>query len=171
VTRHVVLIGLPGAGKTAAGRLAARTLGCPFCDVDARIEAGAGMTIAELFAREGEQAFRDVEREELGRALAQPPQVIAAGGGWAVQPGNLERARPRAFTVHLVCTPETAARRLAGTRDRPLLAGDMLERLRWLAAERTPFYQRADAAVPTDDRAVGDIAGDIVALARSAGGW
>jgi hypothetical protein len=47
----------------------------------------------------------------------------------------------------------------------------MLERLRWLAAERTPFYQRADAAVPTDDRAVGDIAGDIVALARSAGGW
>lgn len=169
--RHVVLVGLPGAGKSAVGRLAARALGCSFCDLDDRVAAAAGMTIADLFARRGEEAFRDAEREEFQRALAEPPQVIAAGGGWAAQAGNLERARGRAVTVHLVCVPETAASRLAGTRDRPLLAGDLMGRLRRLAAERAPFYALADATVTTDDRAAAEVARDVVALARSAGGW
>jgi shikimate kinase len=171
VRRHVVLVGLPGAGKSAAGRLAAEALGCSFCDLDARVEAGTGMSITELFARRGERAFRDAEREELGRALAEPAQVVAAGGGWAAQPGNLERARGRAVTVHLVCAPETAAARLVGAGDRPLLTGDLAAGLRRLAADRAAYYARADAAVPTDGRTVEAVAGDIVALARSAGGW
>jgi shikimate kinase len=171
VKRHVVLIGLPGAGKSTAGRLAADALGCPFCDVDERVVAEAGTTLAELFARHGEPAFRDAERAMLARALAEPPQVIAAGGGWAAQPGNLECTRDRAITVYLTCAPEAAARRLAGTGDRPLLAGDMVAQLRGLAAARAVFYQRADATVATDDRAPGDVAGAVAALARSVGGW
>jgi shikimate kinase len=171
VKRHVVLIGLPGAGKSAAGRLAALALGCPFCDLDARIVADAGMTIAELFAHHGEAAFRDAERAALDRVLAGPPQVIAAGGGWAAQPGNLERAREHAVTVYLRCAPETAARRLAGTEDRPLLAGDPVGRLRLLATERAPFYQRADVTVEADDRTAHEVADAVVALARSVGGW
>jgi shikimate kinase len=171
VKRHVVLIGLPGAGKSAAGRLVALALGCPFCDLDARIVADAGMTIAEFFAHHGEGAFRDAERVALDRELAGPSQVIAAGGGWAAQPGNLERARERAVTVYLRCAPETAARRLAGTEDRPLLAGDPVGRLRLLATERAPFYQRADATVEADDRTAQEVADAVVALARSVGGW
>jgi len=171
VKRHVVLIGLPGAGKSAAGRLAARALGCPFCDLDDRIVADTGMTIAELFERLGEPAFRDAERSALDHALAEPPQLIAAGGGWAAQPGNLERSRDRAVTVYLRCDPETAARRLAGTEDRPLLAGDLAGRVRLLAAARAPFYQRADATVETDDRTVHEVATAVVTLARSVGGW
>lgn len=169
--RHVLLLGLPGAGKSAVGRLAARGLGCAFCDLDARVAEVSGMSVAELFARRGEPAFRDAERQAAEHALAAPPHVVAAGGGWAAQPGNLERAAGRALTVHLVCAPETAAGRLAGMHDRPLLAGDMLGRLRSLAAERAAFYRRADAAVPTDDRTVEEVASDVVALARSAGGW
>jgi shikimate kinase len=171
VKRHVVLIGLPGAGKSAVGEIAARELGCPFCDLDARVVAGSGMTIAELFERRGEPAFRHAEREAMDRALGEPPQVIAAGGGWAAQPGNLERTFGRAVTVHLGCAPETAARRLAATTDRPLLAGDLAGRLRLLAAARAPFHQRADATVATDDRTVDEIANDVVTLARSVGGW
>jgi shikimate kinase len=166
-----VLIGLPGAGKSAVGQLAARALGCSFCDLDSRVAAAAGLTIADLFARRGEQAFREAEREELARAVAEPPQVIAAGGGWAAQPGNLEQVHGRGVTVHLMCAPETAAGRLAGTSDRPLLAGDMISRLRRLAAARAPFYARADAAVDTEDRTVDQVADAVVALARSAGGW
>ena len=169
--RHVVLIGPPGAGKSSAGRLAADTLGCPFCDLDARVVAEAGMTIPDLFGRAGEPAFRDAERRALDRALAEPPQVIAAGGGWAAQPGNLERARDRAITVHLACAPETAARRLAGTRDRPLLTDDMDAQLRLLAAARAEFYARADATVATDPLPPEEVARAVVALARSVGGW
>jgi len=171
VKRHVVLIGLPGAGKSSAGRLAARTLGCPFCDLDDRVVAATGTTIAELFARDGEAAFRDAERTAFDRALAEPPQVIATGGGWAAQPGNLDGARDRAITVHLACAPETAGRRLAGTRDRPLLAGDMAARLDRLAVTRAAFYERAEATVATDDHPPGEVAAAVVALARSAGGW
>lgn len=171
MTRHVVLIGLPGAGKSAVGRLAARALGCPFCDLDVLVVADTGMTIAEVFERWGEAAFRDAERVAMDRALVEPPQVIAAGGGWAAQPGNLERSHERAVTVYLRCAPETAALRLAGTEDRPLLAGDLIGRLRLLAAARAPFYERADTTVATDDRTVEEVAHDVVTLARSVGGW
>jgi len=171
VKRHVVLIGLPGAGKSSAGRLAARALGCPFCDLDDRVVAETGTTIAELFAREGEAAFRDAERSAFDRALAEPPQVIATGGGWAAQPGNLDGARDRAITVHLACASATAARRLAGTRDRPLLAGDMAVQLDRLALTRAAFYEGAEATVATDDRPPREVAAAVVALARSAGGW
>jgi len=171
VKRHILLIGLPGAGKTVVGQVAARILGCAFCDLDDRVTEAAGVTVAQLFAERGEAAFRAAEREAAEAALDEPPQVLAAGGGWAAQPGNLERAGDRALTVHLVCAPETAARRLAGTQNRPLLAGDLLGRLRRLAAERQAYYERADAGVVTDGRTVEEVAADVAVLARSAGGW
>lgn len=169
--RHVVLLGLPGAGKSAVGPRVAGILGCAFCDLDARVEVATGLRIAEIFARHGEPAFRDAERAAAEHALAEPPQVVAAGGGWAAQPGHLERARGRALTVFLACTPETAAARLHGTVDRPLLVQDALGTLRRLAAERAAFYGRAERAVATDHRTIDEVADAVVALARSAGGW
>jgi len=167
----VILVGLSGAGKTTVGRLVAAALDGPFCDLDACTEARTGSTIAQIFATRGEAAFRAAERDALNQVLEGVPQVLAAGAGWAAQPGNLEQVAERALVVHLACTPETAAGRLAGTQDRPLLAGDMVGRLRRLQADRGPCYARADATIDTDARTVQEVADAVVLLARSVGGW
>jgi shikimate kinase len=172
VKRHVVLIGLPGAGKSTVGRLAAARLRAAFDDLDAVVAAGAGRSIAEIFAREGEAAFRRLEREAMTAALARPARVIAAGGGWAAEPGNLETASGRALVIHLACAPGTAAARTAGSAGRPLVAErDPLPDLEALLDRRRPAYGRADVEVPTDGRLPADVAGEVVALARSHGGW
>jgi shikimate kinase len=171
VSRHVVLIGLSGAGKSAVGRAAARLLHCAFRDLDDDIVRRSGMAVPELFRRHGEAEFRMREREAMERALVAPAHLVATGGGWAAEPGNLERTRGVALVVYLRCTPETAAARLGGSTDRPLLAGDALEALRAQFAVRAGFYQRADAAVDTDGRGIEEVAEAVAALARTNGGW
>jgi len=146
VKRHLILVGLPGAGKTTIGRLVAAELRAPFVDLDVAIEQRAGKPIARLFAEDGEDAFRTLERSEMESVLSAPESVIAAGGGWAAQPGNLEAATGRALTVYLQVTPEGAAARVAPAADRrPLLAGaDLTGRLRELlsAPELLPAVRR-----------------------------
>jgi len=85
VKRHVVLIGLPGSGKSTVGRLVAERLGAAFVDIDAIIERREGRPIALIFAEKGEAAFREMERKEMETTLAAEPAVIAPGGGWAAQ--------------------------------------------------------------------------------------
>lgn len=172
--RHVVLVGLPGSGKTTAGRLAAAELGAPFDDLDAAIVRLTGSSVAAIFAGEGEAAFRAHERRAMAEVAALPPRVVAPGGGWVAQPGNLEALGERGIIIRLEVTPATAAHRLAtGPGEvRPLLAGrDPVAVLRELAAARAPFYRRARAAVDTEHLQAADVAGRIVALARSLGGW
>ena len=177
--RHLVLVGLPGAGKTTVGRLVAGALKAPFVDLDDVIEAASGKGIAQLFEERGEAAFRDLEREAMARALAAPPSVIAAGGGWAAQPGNLEAAGGRAVTVYLRAAPEVAARRVTGSQPRgpasdarPLLAGqDVERRMRELLEARRSSYERCQATVPADGEQPAAVAGAVVKLARSLAGW
>jgi shikimate kinase len=171
VSRHVVLVGLSGSGKSSAGRGAARLLGCAFRDLDDEVARESGMTVAEVFAREGEAAFRVRERDAMDRALAAPAHVVAAGGGWAAEPGSLEGARDRALIIWLRCAPETAAARLVGAVDRPLLASGTLPALRAQLEARGGFYERAHAAVDTDGRTIGEVAEAVAALARTSGGW
>jgi shikimate kinase len=171
VRRHIILIGLPGAGKTSVGRHVATLLGTRFRDLDADIVNAAGAEIATIFRDRGEAAFRELERAEMARALDDEPHVIAAGGGWAAQPGNLTAAAERALVILLACTPEVAAARLAGSRDRPLLEADPPGALRTLAAAREPFYRRADAAVESVGHDVETVAREVAALARSRGSW
>lgn len=172
VKRHLLLLGLPGSGKTTAGRLAAELLGAPFVDVDAEIERIEECAIARIFAERGEAAFRKLERAAVRRALEGPAAVVAPGGGWAAQAANLAAAMPRAFTVYLVATPEVAAARAASEQTRPLLTGaDPVPRMRELLAAREVFYDRAEARVATDGRSPPDVAADLAALARSSAGW
>jgi shikimate kinase len=167
----VVLIGLPGSGKSTVGRLVATALACELDDLDDAIVALAGRPIPVIFAELGEAAFRDFERQAMTRALARPPGVIVPGGGWAAQPGNLETAAAKALVVHLACSPATAATRAGGGSDRPLLAGDRLGAMQRLERERAAFYARAETAVTADGRAAAGVAREVVRLARSLGGW
>jgi shikimate kinase len=170
VKRHLVLLGLPGAGKSTVGRRAAALLGTGFTDTDDLVRAAAGRSIPEIFAQEGEAAFRRREREAMTRALGRPPHVIAAGGGWAAEPGNLEAAR-HGLTIYLSCNPRTAAIRTAGSADRPLLQGDRLAAIEALLDRRAPYYRKADAEIGTDDLGLEAVAERVAALARSKGGW
>lgn len=170
--RHIVLIGLPGSGKTTVGELVASTLGAGFVDIDAIIARREGRPITLIFAERGEAAFREMERKEIEAALGSEPAVIAPGGGWAAQAGNLDEARGRSWLVYLKTRAETAAQRAAPEGTRPALLGeDPVARMRELLKERESRYLMAEAQVETDRRTAAEVAAEIVRLARAGAGW
>ncbi len=151
--RSVVLVGMPGAGKTAIGRRLATRLGLPFRDADTEIETAAGMPITEIFARYGEPHFRDGERRVITRLLAGPPLVLATGGGAFVDPATRAAIQASgAATIWLRCAMATLLRRVAGREHRPMfLNADPAEVLARLMAARHPFYAEADVTVTCTD--------------------
>ncbi len=172
MSRHIVLIGLPGSGKSTVGRLVADALQAPFVDIDAIIIRKEGRPIEMLFAERGEAAFRQLEAQEMDLALLGNPALIAPGGGWAAQPGALATARDRSLVIYLKTRPSTATARAVPPGNRPPLMGeDPEQRMRELLREREPFYMQADAQVETDGRRPADVAAAVVRLARERGEW
>ena len=166
--RHIVLVGLPGSGKSTVGQLVAERLGRTFVDFDPIIERRHGDTIASIFAQFGEAHFRNLERE-LTVELAERPesQVLAPGGGWITSPDCVALLRPHGVLVYLRATPATALRRLgAAVATRPLVAGaDPLAAMKQLLAEREPLYATADHAADTEGLDAGQVADLVVQLA------
>lgn len=159
--RHLVLMGFMASGKSTIGRKLARELGCAFFDTDHVIERSHG-PIAEIFAREGEPAFRRYEREAIASVLdSGEPGVVALGGGAPTIAENRAVLKKRAHSVFLKVSPERVAARVKHSRDpRPLL-GDVptLDRIRELYEQRLPHYASADHIVEAEhlsDRAVLD---------------
>lgn len=149
---HIVLIGLPGAGKSTIGRSVATRLRRPFLDFDTEIERREGQSVARLFAALGEPAFRALEVALTRELSAAPPMVLAPGGGWVTSPGILELIRPPARIVHLRVSPAEALRRLSRARIvRPLLQGaDPAARLEQLWQERAHLYALADLDIDVE---------------------
>jgi shikimate kinase len=147
----IVLVGLSGAGKTVVGRLLATRLAWAFVDLDSEVERVSGRSIADIFADQGEQAFRDLESQVTRSAGVDPKTVVSTGGGWMARP-DLREAWPGAVRVWLRVEPVSAASRLArGSSSRPLLAGpDPEAALRRLLSDRLPAYRLAEIAVRTD---------------------
>jgi shikimate kinase len=169
LNRHLVLVGLPGAGKSAVGRLAARLLNVDAHDIDETIERNEGCSVAEIIRNCGEHAFRVLERAETERALACPPAVVMPGGGWAAQQGNLAAVRDRVISVYLKTSPEVALARITDGRGRPLLDGpDVLFRMRALLNARQSFYESCNVTVSTDGKTVHEVATAVAELARGA---
>ncbi len=158
----IVLVGFMGSGKSSVGRELARRFGVPFVDVDAWIEAAAGCRIRDLFAREGEPAFREREKAALREVLSVKGCVIATGGGAFADEENRVLLRSYAPVVYLDTAVETLLERLSADLGRPLLrGGDREEVVRALLARRIPGYRTADVTVRTDGRTVEEVAGQV----------
>ena len=168
---HVVLAGLPGAGKSSVGRLVAQTMNVELLDIDELIERREGSTIAEIIRDRGEPEFRRLEKSQTERAFVEPFAVIAPGGGWAAEADNLDNLPEQALSVYLKTSPQAAAVRVSGSSDRPLLNGpDLLAQLKDLLAIRQSFYEQCEATVSTDGKTVREVAEEVVELARRATG-
>lgn len=146
LTRHIVLIGMMGAGKTAVGTELARRLQVPFTDSDVEIESAAAMSIAEIFARDGEPFFRARESEVIGRILGQSqPRIISTGGGAWMQQRNRDAIKASALSVFLDCSLDVLWQRVRQRSTRPLLkTANPYASLSALLAERAPVYAQAD---------------------------
>jgi shikimate kinase len=152
VDRPLVLVGLMGAGKSCIGRRLAQRLRLPFVDADREIEQAAGCSIPEIFARHGEQAFRDGERRVILRLLESPPFVLATGGGAFMDPRTRAAIREKAISIWLRADLDLLARRTGRRGDRPLLqVEDPRAKLAELMATRYPVYAEADITVDSQD--------------------
>jgi shikimate kinase len=168
--RPIALVGLMGAGMSVVARVLGETLGAAVADLDAMLEAEQGCSVAELFERDGEPAFRRRESRLLEQALAAGADVVACGGGIVLSPAARGVLRDRCRAVWLEVAPEEAARRVRGALAvRPLLAGsDPRARLEALLAERGPLYAEvAVARIPTGNLEPGKVAAAVLEALRA----
>jgi shikimate kinase len=171
--RHLVLVGLMGAGKTTVGQRCAELLDRPFLDTDELIEANTRMGVADVFSQHGEDQFRMLERAAVADASASPaPLVIACGGGAVLDPENRRQLRAHGVVVWLRASPAELGTRVGPDAGevRPLLASGALpeQTLARLIAVREPAYEAAShLQVDTGGRTVDQVAGTVVEEYRS----
>ena len=166
IPNRIFLVGLSGGGKSTAGRLAAQRLGWEFADSDDEIEQITGRRVTDIFAEDGEDAFRAIELSAI-RDLAARERIVIATGGGAVTIPQARELMGEGFVVWLSVSPDVAADRISrdpGGPDRPLLAGDARGRLEALLQARLDWYRAADAAIDVDDLSAELVASEIANL-------
>jgi len=159
---NLALIGFMGTGKTSVGRLVADQLGFEFLDTDELIQVRTGRTIADIFAKEGEPAFRQLERQVVQELSTREKTVIATGGGLPTNAENLAALKSFALVICLWASAEKIWERVRNQSHRPLLHdADPQKKIRDLLAVRKPFYHQADVLINTDLRSVREAAQQI----------
>jgi shikimate kinase len=160
---NLYLVGFMGTGKTTVGRAVAQKLGFHALDSDHEIERLQAKSIPEIFAQDGEVAFRAMEREFIERGHPAERTLVACGGGLVVQPGMLAALKAKGVVVCLHASIETILARTARHRNRPLLdVENPEERVRTLYAAREPIYKQAGTVILTDSRPLHDIVGHVI---------
>ena len=159
----ITLTGFMGSGKTTVGRVLADALGCPFLDLDDLIVKKAGKTIPEIFAQDGEPAFRQLEARLLRQTVekyAESTVVLALGGGAVTTPASATLLHEKTVCIYLRATLETLLQRLSGeTAGRPLADDAMAGRL----AAREPLYEEtAHVIIDTDGLSPDEVADEII---------
>jgi shikimate kinase len=164
-TRSIVLVGMMGVGKSSIGRRLAARLGVPFVDADSEIETAAGTTIADIFARHGEAAFRNGEARVIARLLESGPQVLATGGGAVMNADTRAAIKAKGVSIWLSADVDVLMRRISKRKhERPMLhTDDPAATLRQLLADRTPAYAEADLTVQSREVPHEAIVSEIVA--------
>lgn len=162
--RSIILTGPMGSGKTSVGKILAARLKYTFMDLDARIVEQAGKSINQLFADEGEDAFRDRESAALSDLVGQPLMVLSTGGGVVIREGNRTLLHEAGLVVNLTASIDELAGRLEQADDRPLLRGEnsMKERITHILSVREPFYADADIRIDTTGKTLEDVAAVIL---------
>jgi len=164
---NLYFVGFMGTGKTTVGRAVAQRMGFQVLDSDVEIERKAGRPIPEIFATQGEPAFRAMEREFIENGHPAEKCIVACGGGLVVQPGMLELLQSKGIVMCLHASVETIMKRTQGSKHRPLLnVENPLERIQALYAQREPVYRRAGTMILTDGRQLNDIVAHVVRTYR-----
>lgn len=166
---QVILTGFMATGKTEVGRRLAKLLGRPFVDTDGLVEAAAGRSVTQIFAAEGEDAFRSRERAAVVQACGVRDAVIATGGGTLLDPDSRRELAAAGPVVCLSAEPVDILRRVGDPGSRPLLAqcngeSSRLERIRSLLAARAPAYALATHTVETSGLSVDEVVERVRAL-------
>lgn len=166
---RVALLGLRGAGKSTVGRRLARALGVPFFELDALIEAAAGLPLAQIFELQGEAYYRRLERVTLEKFLEEhPAAVLATGGGVVTEPETYALLRRGCTTVWLRADPELHWRRVVQQGDRRPMQNNpaAMQELRALLAARTPLYAQAHVTLDTSRTTAAQVAADLLDRVR-----
>ena len=163
--QNMILIGFMGAGKTSVGEELAGRFGKTLIDTDRMIEERAGMSISDIFAVQGEEAFRRLETEVLEQLISEASgEMISVGGGLPLREENRKLLKKLGTVIYLRVRPETVLARLKGDTTRPLLQGDDVEeKVNSLLSKRGPIYEMAaDRIISVDGRSVEQIADAII---------
>lgn len=171
--QRVLLVGMMGAGKSTVAALLAARLGWPVIDTDTTVERMAGASVADIFARDGEEVFRSAEAAAIvALETGQEPLVVSVGGGAVLSEANREALRAAGTVVWLRARPATLAARVGSGKSRPLLSRGGLEpeaALRQLAAQREGYYRdAADLVVDVDDASAVEAADLVMSALASA---
>ena len=160
----LVLVGFMGCGKSTVGKLISKKTSLPFIDLDSVIVEREGRTIPEIFREDGEEFFRELERETLiSELLREGSFVLSTGGGAPAYRNNMEVINRLSTSVFLYADFETLYGRISGDGNRPLASLDR-KKLRELYEKRLPYYRKAHFTVDTTGKTPEEVAEEIISL-------